>query len=467
MDKCNCSILLSASGVAVDDILTSRPMQHLLIPELDDFLVAAPVKHYPYNKTYEEAAMDPYLILHSSSTTGLPKPIRFNHASMAAMDAQRALPDIDEVSGMRRSFECTHAGPQRLLVPFFHFHTVASLGVMSSVVFSGAIYVNAFRHRALQPSDLFNVLEHANADIAFFSPSLIQDLASQPESPRYLKRLRTIIYGGGKLSCLFPPGFNRRLTHTSAALNHKAAEYVSQYTRLRAQWGITATCKIVDLEPDPEDYDYCAFDLASNGLEFRPVSENVHEMIIHRNPQSYPHTVIFHRDPFVPEEWHIGDLWTPHPDPAKAKNLWKFCGRTDDLISYQDGINFHPTAYERKHSEHPLIRNACITGTGHNQPVLVLELIDPSLVSTPAQKQELLAKLWTESVEPVNTVAPRNGQIARTHIVVATVEKPFEKNVKGTVARKATLKNFEAETESVYRWHGDQAMNITERYVKA
>ena len=211
---------------------------------------------------------------------------------------------------------------------------------------------------------------------------------------------------------------------------------------------------MVDLETCPEDYDYCAFDLASSGLEFRPVYDNIHEMILHRNPASDPYVALWHRKPDA-TEWHVGDLWTPHPDPRKSKYVWKFFGRTDDLISFQDGRKFHPTAYELKHSEHSLIRAACIAGTGHSQAVLVLELVDPETANSPSKKTAVVDSLWEESISPVNTEVPRHGQIAKTHIVVGIFKKPFERNVKGTVARKASLRKYEAEIEEVYREYGD------------
>ena len=220
---------------------------------------------------------------------------------------------------------------------------------------------------------------------------------------------------------------------------------------------------MVDLVTDAADYDYCAFDLESCGLEFRQVSEDIHEMIFHRTPKSYRYMPFFHREPNE-TICRPGDLWSPHPDPKKAQYTWKFRGRDDDLITYQDGNNFQPTAYELKYSEHELIRTACLTGTGHRQPVLVVELTDPSLAGTPDAKAQTIDKLWRESISPINEEAPKNGQVAKTHIVIATAEKPFERNVKGTVARKPTLKKYDSETEDVYRQYGDHTMDVTERF---
>ena len=250
-----------------------------------------------------------------------------------------------------------------------------------------------------------------------------------------------------------------------AALNHAAGRYVSKHTNLYAQWGTTETMIIVSMENDPEDFDYCAFDLEPNGLEFRHVSEDIYEMVFHRTSRSYPYVAFFRREPEA-TIYQPGDLWSPHPDPQKAANLWKFRGRIDDLITYQDGNNFHPAAYELKHCEHDLIRTACLTGTGHRQPVLVLELNDPALADTPDKESQIIGKLWEESVVSVNEVAPKNGQVAKTHLVIATAEKPFERNVKGTVSRQKTLQKYEAETDAVYRFFGDRTMDVRERFQK-
>lgn len=72
MEQTDSNVLVSALGVHVDDILSSRPVKHLVIPELDNLLEAEKVPVYPYEKTFEEAAKDPYIVFHTSGTTGMP-----------------------------------------------------------------------------------------------------------------------------------------------------------------------------------------------------------------------------------------------------------------------------------------------------------------------------------------------------------------------------------------------------------
>lgn len=87
MKQTGCNTLLSAVGVHIHDIMEERPsLKSILVPELHDLLdMKEPARHYPYQKTFDQAKYDPYLILHTSGTTGTPKPVIINHALPAAL----------------------------------------------------------------------------------------------------------------------------------------------------------------------------------------------------------------------------------------------------------------------------------------------------------------------------------------------------------------------------------------------
>lgn len=87
MEQTDCKAIFTATGVLVNDILSARPMKHAVIPALDDLLEWEQVPHYPYEKTYEEAQHDPYIVLHTSGTTGDPVSTTF------ACPVLRAHPD--------------------------------------------------------------------------------------------------------------------------------------------------------------------------------------------------------------------------------------------------------------------------------------------------------------------------------------------------------------------------------------
>ena len=70
-------------------------MQAFQVTTLEQLLSERDVRPYLYEKTFEEAVHDPILIVHTSGTTGMPKPIVLTHAMAASIDAQMIPSDLD------------------------------------------------------------------------------------------------------------------------------------------------------------------------------------------------------------------------------------------------------------------------------------------------------------------------------------------------------------------------------------
>lgn len=100
-------------------------MQVIDLPELDELLPEAEsetekVERFPYTKRWEDAINDPFCVLHTSGSTGLPKPITWSHGLIGTMDAVRLLPpheDMhpwtkgwDEGDTIYSSFPMSHVG---------------------------------------------------------------------------------------------------------------------------------------------------------------------------------------------------------------------------------------------------------------------------------------------------------------------------------------------------------------------
>jgi acyl-coenzyme A synthetase/AMP-(fatty) acid ligase len=50
-------------------------MQTLQVGPLKQWFSVEQVPHFPYEKTFEEAEWEPFCVLHTSGSTGLPKPV--------------------------------------------------------------------------------------------------------------------------------------------------------------------------------------------------------------------------------------------------------------------------------------------------------------------------------------------------------------------------------------------------------
>ena len=76
-------------------LLSHRSMKVIEIPKTEELLSTEAVPDYPYNKTFQEAANDPFCVLHTSGSTGLPKPIVWKNSLLGTLDATRLLPEIN------------------------------------------------------------------------------------------------------------------------------------------------------------------------------------------------------------------------------------------------------------------------------------------------------------------------------------------------------------------------------------
>lgn len=179
MRQTRCRIVLSAVGVHVRDILAGHEgdegggdVLHLLIPELDDLLDAAtPGRPFPYAKTFDEAARDPVLVLHSSGTTGDPKPIRVNHAAFAALDRYGLLAGARGAGGRGYVMEWARPGDGvRGLMVTPPFHASSAYTGLVRTVFGGGVFVPGLKHRGVLPEDICGILEHSGCTTALLTP---------------------------------------------------------------------------------------------------------------------------------------------------------------------------------------------------------------------------------------------------------------------------------------------------------
>ncbi|EXJ71523.1 uncharacterized protein A1O5_05331 [Cladophialophora psammophila CBS 110553] len=199
LQLCDCHLFLSAEGVDVSDILAARSMNHAVCPELDELLDPTPAERYPMAKTFDQAAQDTFLILHSSGTTGLPKPIRITHAQMAANDQITQLPEECQCGGPGfRRINPLNATAGRLIVPFAPFHVISAIILMCFTVFGKTTYVFGPSDRSMNATDLLDAILYGKGDCIFCAPAVLEKYASSDQDLARLSSLSSITYGGGK-----------------------------------------------------------------------------------------------------------------------------------------------------------------------------------------------------------------------------------------------------------------------------
>ena len=396
-------------------------MRKVFMPNLDFFLDNSSAKNvdpYPFQGTFEEVKNKTFVILHTSGSTGIPKPVHVAHMVFSSQDAQQLIPFL----GGRPTWVDRIRG-KRLFVglPLFH---AACLAKMAYCAFTGATLV-------LPPTvpltaDVMNaVFTHANVECAIIAPSLIIDIHKNPEYlANTIQRVKSLAYVGGTVS-------------------RTIGDDISSKIELVTMFGATETLSHpIELKDDPKDWEYISFS-SFTGCSFRPVKDGLCEMIVVRNPELSLFQGVFATFPKL-REYSTNDLYEAHPT---KKGLWRFRMRSDDIICFNNAEKLNPVTMEATITGHPKIQSAVVGGHGQFQACLLLE--PKHYPSTPEETASFLDEVWPTVVE-ANKDCPAHGRVMKDFIMLTDPARPLPRAGKDTVQRSAVFQLYEHEFQSIY-----------------
>ena len=191
-----------------------------------------------------------------------------------------------------------------------------------------------------------------------------------------------------------------------------------------------------------EDYLYMRYSPCS-GMHFRPVSNKYYEMTLERDNALRNYQHIFNTFPHL-DEWSSKDLYERHPSKP---DLWKYVGRSDDVIVFSNGEKLNPITIAQRISSHPWVTGVAMFGTGHFEAGLLVEghTNDGGDIS----HSSLLDEIWSLSQE-VNAHTVAHGRVSKDMIVFASPEKPFPRSGKGSVQRRMLFDLYSDEIDKAY-----------------
>jgi acyl-coenzyme A synthetase/AMP-(fatty) acid ligase len=416
------------------------PMATFQVPSME-VLLTEHFAHYPYTKTFEEAKSDPLLVLHTSGTTSLPKPLTFTNEFTGAYAHALELP----VEPGMETKEMYFSGNRMFTtMPPFHaayLFTTFWMGLLKETTV-------ILPPSQVTPSlDVFiEGIQRIEVSTAFIQPSFISQLASNQE---YLniaaQNVETILASAGNIF-------------------DSAVDAVSSRVRLITVFGATEVGGLPDVIPlstklAPRDAGAYIHPHPGTGMEFRlyarTEAEQIYEAWIVKNADPGAVQPIFTLFPDATER-STRDLFTPHPIKP---NHWRWHSRVDDTVALSTGANVSPASMETGLSQHPAVQGVLMLGNSRVRPLLLVELKDHASY----EQEDVKSDIWS-TIERLNDNYHQDHKIVKSHLIIAKENKSMLRSLKGSIQRRFTEDLYNPEIDRIYSDVSDGVLNGTNGY---
>ncbi|XEU99844.1 hypothetical protein FSHL1_005131 [Fusarium sambucinum] len=392
-------------------------------PELDWLLdEQGEVEPFPkVAESHDEALKRHFMILHSSGSTGNPKPISYTLESIMTEDASRLL---DQSDGKLWHHELLES---RCYVCLPAFHSAGVWFQLILPVYYNMQVVWGPANIPLNPNIAAKVIMTSGVNGAVF-PSSILEAVHETQPGVLLESLDFVFFAGSPLA--IPVG-----------------DKIANLTRLHNFIGYSEATAPPRYLLKSDEWKYHHFHPAS-GFVAEPLGDGseLYEMVIKpTQPQSQSVFLIF---PDL-KEYRTKDLVSKHPTKP---HLWLHRGRLDDLILLSSGEKVDPHATEAFLQTSPYINSALVYGTGRTYCALLVEL------QAKVDHATAVDLLWP-LVQEANKFVPSHAQISQDMILIAQTSKPFCRAGKGSVQRQMTFNEYEKELAALYDEPADVNQN--------
>ncbi|RAK78914.1 NRPS-like enzyme [Aspergillus fijiensis CBS 313.89] len=400
----------------VSEIQTAQPETQLFeVPSLSEFLESES-SPYPFEKSYQEAEDEVAIIIHSSGTTGMPKPVPLTHGFLATMDMGAYL---SRPQGRQSSmFHDLQAGQLVMsTTPLFH--------LMGLIAFTEALFHEIpfvmCPDKPLSVDIIVDVIQATQPTAVLLPPSILEDMSHSADARAALRTLEAVYFAG-------------------APLAPEAGDLLEQDTKVITVIGSSEMGLISSFVPQGEKvWGYFEWNPAY-GVEMQPQGDGLYELVIRRRADSRRIHGIFHTFPDL-NEYHTNDLFVQHPE---RPNLWKYHGRKDDVLVLSNGEKLNPVTLEKTVEGHPRVKHALVIGQSRFQTALLVEPSEPV-----TDEKAFIEAIWP-TVERANETVPKYGRVSKNKIRLASPAKPFQVTPKGTTKRRAVNSDYAEEIEAIY-----------------
>lgn len=406
------------------------------LPSLDWILQDDPDQDpYPYEKTFEEGARDIVAIIHTSGTTGTPKPIYHTNGLWTSMAGSAFLSKRHWPRGIaheswigRNGLNC--CAPQWLAGIAFMIQLPAFGNSPCIMLPPDAV--------GLSPQLFKEILQFNKIDGLKCPPHTVVTLYEDPESRELMKSLEYILFLG-------------------APLDRAIGDDLARHIRLTPLIGSTETGDQMSFRPANRDLWYTHDFVPEIGSKMVPVDvgtgehSNIYEKVIEFDPSSKTAW-------FQPAFWNpahknmtrieTNEIYTPITD-SDGRMRWIFTSRKDDLTKLNWLAKFHAQDMEKQIQSHPEVKSVLVGGEGRPTPYVIVEL--RKAMSSSEEEKALLDDIYTSAVTSTNKADVDEIRIPRQTLIAASSNKPFKRNVKLVVLRKDVEQDYLQEIEAAYK----------------
>ncbi|KAI0442900.1 hypothetical protein F4803DRAFT_517210 [Xylaria telfairii] len=427
-DKTDCHIIFfpKSHRNVVQPWLQERDMQPIEVGPLESWFPEEEVEPFPYNKTFEEAEWDPLCVLHTSGSTGIPKPIIVRQGMMAIGDQYTDRPYWKGRKIFIRGFT---ENSKRNFIPMPLFHAAALYCFLVIALYYETPIALSLPDRPLSAESILESLAQVDAEGVVLPPALLEDMSQSNRYIEPLQKLNLVSFAGGNLA-----------TEAGNRLVEKGINLTNV---------ISATEFLpfpIYLQTDPKLWQWFIINSEDFGADWRKAEgeDDVYRLVSVRQGKHPGLQGFFYTFPEL-DEYDTKDLYKPHPT---LPDHWRYYGRSDDIIVFSNGEKLNPVTIESIVSDHAEINGAIVAGEGRFQPILILEPV--TRPKDEVEALELIDRVWS-LVVTANKQTVAHGQIGRDFIMLSSPEKPFPRASKGTIQRSGTIKLYKDEIEELYK----------------
>ncbi|KUI69090.1 Linear gramicidin synthase subunit D [Cytospora mali] len=430
------TMLFTSEGFEILESLhaaTKDTLRWVETPKSEDLFSKDVVEEFPFTCTFDEVKDKQFVGLHTSGTTGHPKPIYWTHSAIPVFGSQvdrtirpKGLSEVPQ-------FEQLWTG-NNVFSHFPWYHAGGMIILISSIIFDTTSLIAAVPGTRLTAENVTAILNATRPEGVVVAPTIAESMLKYQPGLEALTRIKHVVYGGGpmnpvagaKLAAVLPHLFSI-LGSTESGMSH------------------------LDTEDSSEHWD--AFKFIEMGQRMEEVEPGLYELVLPRTEQTYKTHLTFHSYPHL-TEYRTKDLFSK---VEGQPGWWTFRGRADNWIAMSNGLKFDPKNMEDAIASHPDISAVMLAGERRFRLCLLVELDENCYPAQPfgsgeeeqKWREQALEKLWP-TIDEANHKAPKFGRVPKELVYFAKKDKPFTRSPKGGIQRRFTVASYQKEIDEMY-----------------